>query len=63
MKDITQAATASTVVFSANSPRADVWMRAQIGDHTVHFALPEDADGAAEFRRSALEVGLTIEVL
>jgi hypothetical protein len=59
MPDITQAATSSEVVFSANSTKAEVWMVSP----TVTFSLPADASLAANFRKRAIEADLTVDSL
>ena len=67
MADITKATGERTVTYTANTPRADVWMRQRFGGHTQTFdTLNEDEREAAialEAEARALQPPMTIDVL
>ena len=60
MADITQAATAERVTFTANTTSADVWMRQTYGDHTVTFHFPEQHSEALSFKEAAKDAGFSV---
>lgn len=63
MPDITQEGNPHLVTFSANSVRADLWMRTHYADQLVSFELPTDHKEANEFKERALAEGFTFAIL
>jgi hypothetical protein len=47
-------------MFSADTPRAEFWMRRQYGGPTVVFELPAGHAKAAEFKEAAKAVNFTL---
>lgn len=67
MADVTKAVAEQTVTFTANTPRADVWMRQRYGDHTVIYDVSDERQRqtaiALEAEGKAMETPLTFETL
>jgi hypothetical protein len=61
MVDISLNTDGDSVTFSANSPAADLWMRAEYDDqHIVTFHYPSEVEDAKTFRARAEENGFTV---
>jgi hypothetical protein len=58
--DITQATSGEEVQFSADSEKADLWMRDKYGDQTISFS---DLSSAADFAKEAEAAGFRIRHL
>lgn len=60
MGDILQSGDGTYVEFSASTPEADTWMRAQVGDITVRFSFPDEVESMKQFKASAESAGLVL---
>lgn len=67
MADVTKSVAGRTVTFSANSSRADVWMRQRYGDHTVTYKTDDERQRglaiALEVEGKAMNPPMTFETL
>jgi hypothetical protein len=62
-RDITQISTFGKVMFSADTPAGEAWMREHYGDRTILFQVPAEYEGAMAFKRGAEAESLSIFVL
>ncbi len=63
MADITQIAGSDIIMFSAESPEADSWMREFYGRHKIYFVLPINHTAVLAFKVAAKAQGLSIATL
>jgi hypothetical protein len=62
MADITQVTAAFRLDFSANTPKAEAWMKNHYGDREILFDLPHDEAKALAFVEAAKAQGFSIDV-
>ena len=62
-RDITQINAPGCVLFSADTPDAERWMRKRLGGHSVLFHLPVDYAKAVAFKEAAEAQNFIIVVL
>ena len=60
MSDISQIAGSDIVMFSAETPAADLWMRELYGRSKIYFHIPADHERLKAFVRAAKATGFTI---
>jgi hypothetical protein len=63
MRDITQIAGSDIVMFSAESPAADLWMKELYGRPKIYFNLPVDSANAMAFAKAARAQGFSIATI
>jgi hypothetical protein len=62
-RDITQINASGYVLFSADTPRAEFWMRRQYGGPKIVFGAPAEDGNAEAFRKAADAANFTIVAL
>lgn len=62
MGDLLQVIDDNSVTFSANTPRADAWMRGQGHHGDAQFSYPANIDAIKQFKADAEAAGLVVSV-
>jgi hypothetical protein len=62
-RDITQINAPDSVMFSADTPTAEFWMRRQFGAPSVVFDVPADHGKAEAFKEAAEAANFTVVAL